>query len=66
MKLLSDAIEPHWWQVNIGSGNAVRHQAITWANVDQTLCRSMASKASTSWSLNYRQVSNIRRTLVGN
>ena len=32
-------IVPYWRQVNIGSGpDAVRQQAITWANVDPVLC----------------------------
>ena len=41
------ATRPHWWLVNIGSGNgligALRQQAITWTNVDPHLCRHMAS-----------------------
>ena len=40
------ATELHW-QINNGSGigwlGAIRHQAITWANVDPDLCHHMAS-----------------------
>ena len=34
------AAEPHWWEVNIGSGNVLvawRQQALTWANADPDL-----------------------------
>ena len=32
----------YWWLVNIGSGNNIRQQAITWANADLDLCHHMA------------------------
>ena len=42
MKLVN-ATEPHYWEVNIGSGYGLmllgnRQQAITWANADPSLC----------------------------
>ena len=40
-----NATRPHWWLINIGSGNGwcLRQQAITWTNVHPGLCRHMAS-----------------------
>ena len=35
-------MEPHKWEVNIGSDDGVQ-QAIIWANVDPDLCRHIAS-----------------------
>ena len=40
-----NAIRPHWWLVNIGSGKwlgAMRQQSITWTSVDQDLWCHMA------------------------
>ena len=56
---------------------AIRHQAITWANVDPDLCHHMASSSHneliakmclkiTHFNENYRQISNISRILAGN
>ena len=42
--ILSYLTEPHYWEVKIGSGNAlIRQQAITRANVDPVLCHHKAS-----------------------
>ena len=76
-----NSTEPQQWEVNIGSGNGMVPD-ITWTNVDPNLCCHIASlghndlnsKFFCQWKsskelgdhLDYRQVYNIRRTLVGN
>ena len=46
MAPLMNATWPHWWFINIGSGNGLvswSKKAITWVNIDADLCHHMVS-----------------------